>query len=69
MVTLLQDEHAHLVFTLNFELRALLNCLFFAVGSLSILMVQGRLFVKMSKESVIDCGDRLQGGIIVRKPN
>ena len=69
MVTLLQDEHAHLVFTLNFELCALLNCLFFAVGSLSILMVQGRLFVKMSKESVIDCGDRLQGGIIVRKPN
>lgn len=37
MVTLLQDEHAHLVFTLNFELCALLNCLFFAVGSLSIL--------------------------------
>ena len=67
MVTLLQDEHAHLVFTLNFELCA--NCLFFAVGSLSILMVQGRLFVKMSKESVIDCGDRLQGGIIVRKRN
>ena len=29
MVTLLQDEHAHLVFTLNFELCALLNCLFF----------------------------------------
>ena len=48
-----------------FELFVLL----FAVGSLSILMVQGRLFVKMSKESVIDCGDRLQGGIIVRKPN
>ena len=29
--------------------------------------MQGRFFVKMSEESVIDCGDRLQGGIIVRK--
>ena len=29
--------------------------------------MQGRFFVKMSKESVIDCGDRLQGGMIVRK--
>ena len=43
--------------------------LFFGVGSPSILVAQGRLFVKMSKESVIDCGDRLQGGIIVCKPN
>ena len=69
MVTLLQDEHAHLVFTLivrPFELFVL-RCRFafhFDGG-----LVQGRLFVKMSKESVIDCGDRLQGGIIVRKPN
>ena len=66
---MLQDEHACLVFTLNFELGAILNCLFFAVSSPSILVVQGRLFVKMRKESVIDCGDRLQGGIIVRKPS
>ena len=43
--------------------------LFFGVGSPSILVVQGRLFEKMSKESVIDCGDRLQGGIIFRKPS
>ena len=31
------------------------------------LYMQGRFFVKLSEESVIDCGDRLQGGIIVRK--
>ena len=31
------------------------------------LFMQGRFFVKMSEESVIDCGDRLQGEIILRK--
>ena len=32
------------------------------------LYMQGRFFfVRMSEESVIDYGDRLQGGIIVRK--
>ena len=43
---------------------------FFAVGSPSILVVctcRAVFFVKMSEESVIDCGDRLQEGIIVRK--
>ena len=64
-------EHACLAFTLNFESRALLNilrCRFaFHFGGL---YMQGRFFfVKMSEESVIDCGDRLQGGIIVRKTN
>ena len=61
-------EHACLVFTLNFESRALLNilrCRFaFHFGGL---YMQGRFFVKLSKESVINCGDKLQGGIIVRK--
>ena len=59
---------ACLVFTFNFESRALLNilrCRFaFHFGGL---YMQGRFFVKLSEESVIDCGDRLQGGIIVRK--
>ena len=43
---------------------------FFAVVSPSNLVVctcRAVFFVKMSEESVIDCGDRLQGGIIVRK--
>ena len=61
-------EHACLVFTLNFESRALLNilrCRFaFHFGGL---FMQDRFFVKMSEESVIDCGDRLQGEIILRK--
>ena len=59
---------SRLVFKLNFESRVLLNilrCRFaFHFGGL---YMQGRFFAKMSEESVIDFGDRLQGGIIVRK--
>ena len=61
-------EHACLVFTLDFESRALLNilrCRFaFHFGGL---FMQDHFFVKISEESVIDCGDRLQGEIILRK--
>ena len=61
-------EHACLVFTLNFESRALLNILRcrFAFHFV-VCTCRAVFFVKMSEESVIDCGDRLQGEKILRK--
>ena len=56
-------EHACLVFTLNFESRALLNILrgLFAFHFGGLYLQKVRFFAKMSEESVIDCVAEIAG--------